>query len=217
MTLLFQVGSAIPLAINIGVHNYWRILPGSSATRIASRSGPILEMANIVAPLVVTMAEVQDMHFRALLVVKTMLLIMVIQVTIIQSSVAKFMALLLIQNALQDIQILLAAFVDIMEVALAHTCQEQGPHATRLFITEQVIAQVVWCSVQMAFVIRNALTVTMAEKFAIKVVQQELFHVVMSSVFKVLSVPPLSQLQLSTSNQQSMPQLQLSNNSQLRR
>jgi hypothetical protein len=82
------------------------------------------------------MAEVQDMHFRALLVVKAMLLIMVILVNIIQNSGAKLMALLLTQNVLQAIQISLAAYVDMMEVALAHTCLGEALHATRLFISE---------------------------------------------------------------------------------
>ena len=62
------------------------------------------------------------MHFRALLAVKTMLLIMMILVNIIQNSGAKLLALLLTQDVLQVIQTSLAAYVDIMEVALAHTC-----------------------------------------------------------------------------------------------
>jgi hypothetical protein len=93
-------------------------------------------MVIFAAPLVASMAEVQDMHFRALLVVKAMLLIMVILVNIIQNSGAKLMALLLTQNVLQVIQTELAAYVDMMEVALGHSCLGQAPHATRLFMTE---------------------------------------------------------------------------------
>jgi hypothetical protein len=76
------------------------------------------------------------MHFRALLVVKIMLLIMVIQVTIIQNLGAKLMALLLTRNVLQVIQTSCVACVDMMEGAPAHTCLGEGPHATRLFIPE---------------------------------------------------------------------------------
>ena len=49
-----------------------------------------------------------------------------------------------------------------MEVALAHTCQEEAPHATRLFIPDKAIAQRALCLGQMASVIPNVLTVTMA-------------------------------------------------------
>ena len=57
----------------------------SNATRTATRSGPFLEMVIFAAPLVVPMAEVQDTYFRALLVVTTMLLIMVIPMPIFQN------------------------------------------------------------------------------------------------------------------------------------
>jgi hypothetical protein len=43
---------------------------------------------------------------------------------------------LLIQNVLQVIQIQLAAIANLMEVVLVHICQEEAPHAQRLFITE---------------------------------------------------------------------------------
>jgi hypothetical protein len=66
----------------------------------------------------------------------------------------------------------------------------------------------------MASATQNALTAMMVEKFAIRLVQQALFHAVMFSVSQALSVPPLSQPQQLTSRQQSMPQLLLSNNSQ---
>jgi hypothetical protein len=46
------------------------------------------------------------------------------------------MAYLLTQNVLQVIQTELAAYVDMMEVAPGHKCQEEAPHATRLFNTE---------------------------------------------------------------------------------
>ena len=82
MTLLYKAGSATRHAINIGVHSYWQIQRESSATRTVSRSGPILGMAIFAAPLETIMAEVQDMHFRAFLVVKAMLL----RVYIIQNS-----------------------------------------------------------------------------------------------------------------------------------
>jgi hypothetical protein len=89
MTLLFPAGSATRHVINIGVHSYWLIRLALSATRIASRSGSILEMVIFVAPLVMIMVEGQDMHFQAFLLVRAMLLIMVIQVSIIQNLDAK--------------------------------------------------------------------------------------------------------------------------------
>jgi hypothetical protein len=65
-----------------------------------------------------------------------MLLIMVILVNIIRNSGAKLLALLLTQDVLQAIQTSLAVYVDIMEVALVHTCLGEAPLATRLFMTE---------------------------------------------------------------------------------
>jgi hypothetical protein len=85
MTLLCPAGFATSHAINIGVHSYLRILPVSNATRTASRSGPVLEMVIFAAPLEMIMEEGPDMHSRASLVVKVMLL----QDTIIQNSGAK--------------------------------------------------------------------------------------------------------------------------------
>ena len=63
----------------------------SSATRTASRSGPILEMVIFAAPLVLTMPEdgMVLSLILAFLVVKIMLLIIVIQVSIIKSSGVK--------------------------------------------------------------------------------------------------------------------------------
>jgi hypothetical protein len=124
MILLFPAGSATRNAINIGVLSYWLIRPVLSATKIASRSGPILEMAIFAAPLEVAIAEDEDMHFQAFLLVITMLLIMVIQVSIIQNSDAKYLAYLLIQHVLQVIQIRAAAYAITMEIAPVHTCQD---------------------------------------------------------------------------------------------
>jgi hypothetical protein len=53
-----------------------------------------------------------------------MLLIMVIQVSIIQNLGAKFISQLLTQYVLQVIMTFHQTGVDIVEVALAHTCQE---------------------------------------------------------------------------------------------
>jgi hypothetical protein len=47
-----------------------------------------------------------------------------------------YLDLLLTQNVLQAIQISLVIYVDLLEVALAHICLGEGPHATRLFINE---------------------------------------------------------------------------------
>jgi hypothetical protein len=124
MALLCPAGSATRNAIYIGVHNYWLIRPALSATRTASRSGPILEMAIFAAPLEVPMAEVEDMHFQTLPDVITMLLIMVIRMSIIQNSGVKFISQLLTQYVLQVIQTFHQTGVDMMEVALSHTCQE---------------------------------------------------------------------------------------------
>ena len=85
MTLLCQNGSATHHAINIGGHSYWRIPLESNATRTASRSGPILEMAIFAAPLEMIMVEEPDMLSIASHVVKAMLLIMAIQVNTIQN------------------------------------------------------------------------------------------------------------------------------------
>ena len=82
------------------------------------------------------MAEDGDILSIASHVVKAALLIMVIQVTIIQNSVARIVLLCLIQNVLQVIQILVVTYVDTMEVALAHSCLGEAPHATKLFIPE---------------------------------------------------------------------------------
>jgi hypothetical protein len=139
---------------------------------------------------------------------------MVIQVTIIQNSVARIVLLCLIQNVLQAIQISVVTYVNMMEVALAHSCQEEAPHALRPLMTEQVIARQALYSVQMASATPNALTATMAGKYAIRLAPQALFHAVMFSVIQALSVPPLSQPQPLTSRLKSMLLLLLSNNSQ---
>ena len=82
----------------------------------------MLEMVIFALPQALVMGEGQDMLSTASHVVKAMLLITAIQVTIIQNLGAKLMALLLTQNALQVIQTELAAYVDMMEVALGHSC-----------------------------------------------------------------------------------------------
>ena len=89
MTLLYPVGFATRHAINIGTHSYWRILPALSATRTASRCGPILEMVIFAAPLEMIMVKGQDIQLRVLLIVKAMLHLILIQFIIIQSSGAK--------------------------------------------------------------------------------------------------------------------------------
>ena len=89
-------------------------------------------MAIFAAPLELIMEEEMDMLSIASHVVNQML----IQVTIIQNSVARIVLLYLFQNVLQVIQISVVTYVDTMEVAQGHICMEEAPHATRLFITE---------------------------------------------------------------------------------
>jgi hypothetical protein len=103
MILLCPAGFATRHAINIGVHSYWRILPASSATRIASKCGPILEMVIFVALLEILIAEALDIFSTASPVVKVMLLIIVIQVTIILNLDAIIVFHSLFQNVLRAI------------------------------------------------------------------------------------------------------------------
>jgi membrane protein insertase Oxa1/YidC/SpoIIIJ len=79
-----------------------------------------------------------------------------IHVTIFMNSDARISIYLLIQNVLQVIQTFCAAHAYTMEVALAHTCMAEAPHATKHFISEQVIAQLALCLGQMASVTPNA-------------------------------------------------------------
>jgi hypothetical protein len=174
-------------------------------------------MVIFAALLEIIMEEGSDMHFSAPLVVKAKLLITLIRLTIIQNSDAKFIHFRLIQNVLQVIRISAAAIANTMEVVLAHICLEEAPHAIRPLMTEQLIARLDWSSVQTVSATPNALTATMAGKYAIRLAPQALFHAVMFSVSQALSVQPLSQLQPLTLRMQSMPQLLLSNNSLLRR
>jgi hypothetical protein len=108
----------------------------SNVTRTASRSGPIQEPEIFAAPQALVMAEDGDILSIASHVVKAALLIMVIQVTIIQNSVARIVLLCLIQNVPQVIQIPVVTYVIMMEGALAHSCLGEAPHATKFFIPE---------------------------------------------------------------------------------
>jgi hypothetical protein len=121
MTLLCTAGSATRSAVNIGVHSYPLILPASSATRTASRSGPIPEMAIFAAPLELIMTQEQDI--RVLLIVRAKLLIMLIQLSIIKNSAVKWLALMHTRNVLQVINNTSTYIAIILEVALGHTCQ----------------------------------------------------------------------------------------------
>jgi len=194
MTLLCPAGFATRHAISIGVHNHGRIPLGSSAIRIASRSGPILEMAIFAAPLELIMTQ-EMQHIRVLLVVRAELLPL-IQLSIIKNSAVKCLAPLHTRNVLQVINNTPYSIASILEAALVHSCQEEAPHAIRPLMTEQFIARQALYSVQMASATRNALTATMAGKYAIRFAQQALFHAVMSSVSQALSVQQLSQPQL---------------------
>jgi hypothetical protein len=91
-------------------------------------------MAINAAPLALPITEEQDI----LMVshnVKAKLLIL-IRGSIFENSDANYLAFLLIQNVLQPIQVLAVANACTMEVALVHSCQEEAPHAIRLFIPE---------------------------------------------------------------------------------
>jgi hypothetical protein len=89
-------------------------------------------MAIFAAPLELIMEEEMDIFSIASHVVNQML----IQVTIIQNSVARIVLLYLFQNVPQVIQISVVTYVDTMEVVLGHICLEEPPHATRFFIPE---------------------------------------------------------------------------------
>jgi hypothetical protein len=81
------------------------------------------------------------LQFQEFLNVKRILLIIVIQISIIMSSDVKKLALLLTRNALLVTNMPVIFYncqtnAIIMEVVLAHSCQEEAPHAIRIFITE---------------------------------------------------------------------------------
>ena len=132
MTLLCPAGYVTRNAINFGIHSQLQIQPESNVTGTVSRSGPILEMAIYAATLKIYMEEGQVMFSMTSHGVKVTL----IRDTLFLSSDARIVLHLLIQNVLQVIQISLATYVNIEEVALVHTCLVEAPLATKIYTAD---------------------------------------------------------------------------------